>query len=185
MKEELEKKEKAYLAENKIVLLYILKKINRSLIYNMFSDLASRVGDINFFEFNELISEMLKEQYIYNDEETNKYIITPMGEQILNLSINLIPGVRRTKINANFKKVLKELEDQRSVEAEYIKEKDGSYLINLKVLELGDEYINFRLKSYTEDEVKKILENWKNNTSEILTEILKLLNKEGNKDERK
>lgn len=186
--------EKMYIAEGKIAMMYILKKSQRALTYNVFLELVGNLTEINFFLFEELLQDLIKEEYILEIENkldsldcrntqqdqykmAKKYILTSKGDQILNLSINILSGLKKLKIDSGFKTELKKLKDRKSVTADYKQENDGTFNVSLKMIELEQEEFSIKLNVYTKEDVQKIMNNWKNNTSEIYMQILNMLNK--------
>lgn len=186
--------EKMYIAEGKIAMMYILKKSQRALTYNVFLELVGNLTEINFFLFEELLQDLIREEYILEIENkldsldcrntqqdqykvAKKYILTSKGDQILNLSINILSGLKKLKIDSGFKTELKKLKDRKSVTADYKQENDGTFNVSLKIIELEQEEFSIKLNVYTKEDVQKIMNNWKNNTSEIYMQILNMLNK--------
>lgn len=64
--------EKFKMAENKIIMMYVLKKANRPISYKVFLELVTILSDINYFEFHELLKILLSDDYIIIQQENKK-----------------------------------------------------------------------------------------------------------------
>lgn len=60
-------------AENKILMLYILEKVKKSITYKVYLELVTTLTEINYFVFHETLEELIQEGFI-NKEEKFKYI---------------------------------------------------------------------------------------------------------------
>lgn len=60
-------------AENKILMLYILEKVKKGITYKVYLELVTTLTEINYFVFHETLEELIQEGFI-NKEEKFKYI---------------------------------------------------------------------------------------------------------------
>ena len=60
-------------AENKILMLYILEKVKKDIAYKVYLELVTTLTEINYFVFHETLEELIQEGFI-NKEEKFKYI---------------------------------------------------------------------------------------------------------------
>lgn len=170
--------EEMFLAKLKVILLYILNKVNHNVSHSIFIELVANLSDINYFLFEEVLEDLVKEKYIlFKRENNNKtYILTEEGKQVLNLSLTMLPGIEKLKIDTNFKEVLKKLKEEKSIVAEYEIQSDKTYIVCLKVIEFDRIEFEMRVNAYSKEQVQKIIDNWKNNANNIYLEIINLLN---------
>lgn len=61
-------------AENKILMLYILEKVKKGITYKVYLELVTTLTEINYFVFHETLEELIQEGFI-NKEEKFKYIV--------------------------------------------------------------------------------------------------------------
>ena len=60
-------------AENKILMLYILEKVNKDIAYKVYLELVTTLTEINYFVFHETLEELIQEGYILKEEKV-RYI---------------------------------------------------------------------------------------------------------------
>ena len=80
--------EKSLLAENKILILYILSKINRPVLHNELLDVVISTSDMNYFLFGQYLQELLDDEYIEKTGQEDEEIIsmTQQGKDALKLT---------------------------------------------------------------------------------------------------
>lgn len=61
-------------AENKILMLYILEKVKKSITYKVYLELVTTLTEINYFVFHETLEELIQEGFIQKEEKF-KYIV--------------------------------------------------------------------------------------------------------------
>ena len=101
---------KETLAESKIILLYLLNKIQKPVTNDVLLKLVTNITDINYFYFQQFLLDLIDSRYVASyvkegDKETI-YEITREGKEILELTQDIIPGIIKLKIDSNFKKEL-------------------------------------------------------------------------------
>lgn len=95
------------LAENKVLILYILNKIDTPVSNNELLQLVLSIEDMNYFYFQQFILDLLENKYIeeYRQEENSEpiYRLTSAGKSTLELTKDLIPGIVKLKIDSTIK----------------------------------------------------------------------------------
>ena len=85
------------IAENKVLILYILNTIEKPITNNSLYELVISIQDINYFYFQQFILDLLENKYISELKEDERselvYFITPDGKQTLELTKDMIPGI--------------------------------------------------------------------------------------------
>jgi len=61
-------------AENKILMLYILEKVKKGITYKVYLELVTTLTEINYFVFHETLEELIQEGFIQKEEKF-KYIV--------------------------------------------------------------------------------------------------------------
>ena len=76
------------LAENKVLILYILNKINEPITNDSLLRLVLNVMDMNYFYFQQFLLDLLDNKYIicFEKDGKNVYQITESGKTTLNLT---------------------------------------------------------------------------------------------------
>lgn len=164
------------LAEDKILILYILKKVGKPLSHKELLELILAVADINYFYFEQFLNDLLEDHYITKHlEETELYELTEEGIKALSLTIDLIPGITKLKIDSQFKKSLNSIKDQFSISAEYKPVSEKDFIVTCKIIE--DHTTIFKIETHvgSKEQASQIVNHWNNKASEIYPEILNLL----------
>lgn len=170
--------DKDTMAELKALILYILYKINRPITNDEFLKLVLTITDINYFYFQQFLLDLISAEYITSIklEENTLYKITSKGIEALKLTGDMIPGILKLKVDKNFKNELNIIENEVAVTAEYVPKKDKSFNIKCKITENGETVFEIRTFAGSSEHAKQIVDNWKNNATEIYPKIMKALN---------
>ena len=88
----------------------------------------------------------------------------------------MIPGILKLKVDKNFKNELNIIENEVAVTAEYVPKKDKSFNVKCKITENGETVFEIRTFAGSSEHAKQIVDNWKNNATEIYPQIMKALN---------
>ena len=83
---------------------------------------------------------------------------------------------KKLKVDKNFKNELNIIENEVSVSAEYIPKNDKSFKIFCKITENGETVFEIRTLAGSSEHAKRIVDNWKNNATDIYPKIMKALN---------
>ena len=164
------------LAENKILILYILKKVGKPLSHKELLELILTVADINYFYFQQFLSDLLEDHYITKtDGEIELYELTKEGTDSLELTLDLIPGITKLKIDSHFKESLDSIKDKFSISAEYTPLSETEFIVTCKIIE--ENSITFKLETRvgSKEQARTIVNNWNKNASYIYPKILENL----------
>ena len=165
------------LAEDKILILYILKKVDKPLSHKELLELILTVADINYFYFQQFLSDLLEDNYItkYDEDDIELYELTEDGTQALELTLDLIPGITKLKIDSQFKESLDSIKDKFSISAEYNPISEKEFIVTCKIIE--EHTTIFKLETYvgSKEQASNIVNNWNKNASEIYPKILNIL----------
>lgn len=164
------------LAEDKILILYILKKVGKPLSHKELLELILAVADINYFYFQQFLSDLLEDNYITkHNGETELYELTKEGTEALELTLDLIPGIIKLKIDSQFKKSFDSIKDKFSISAEYNPISEKEFIVTCKIIENHIDI--FKLETYvgSKEQASQIVNNWNKNASEIYPQILDIL----------
>jgi predicted transcriptional regulator len=174
------------LAENKVLILYILNKVNKPINNDSLYKLVLSALDINYFYFQQFLLDLIQNKYIVNfhKETRSVYEITESGKNTLALTMDLLPGIIKLKADMNLKKELESTEEEYSVVAEYTPRSENNYIVFCKIVENSETIFEVKTFAGSRENAKEIVQNWKNNAESIYPEILRILTtKKDNTDE--
>lgn len=166
------------LAENKVLILYILDKILDPITNDNLLRLILSVIDMNYFYFQQFLLDLLEKKFIVCFEKDGKqvYQITPEGKATLDLTNDIIPGIIKLKVDTSFENELSKTQEEESITAEFTPRDEGNYTVTCKINEKNSCIFEVSVFAGSREEAKKIVDNWKENAYRIYPEILNSLN---------
>lgn len=167
------------LAENKVLILYILNKIGKPISNDSLLNLVLAVTDMNYFYFQQFLLDLLENGYIINyyKDDCSFYDITDFGKETLTLTQDILPGIIKLRVDANFKDELDSFENEHSIVSEYTPVSENNYIISCKIVDNND--IVFEVKTFagSREQAKEIVDNWNKNADKMYPAILNILTK--------
>ena len=165
------------LAENKVLILYVLNNINKPITSDALYNLITSSVDLNYFYFQQFLLDLIDLKYIthYKKETQDVYEITEAGRNTLNLTLDILPGITKLKIDTDFKNNMDIIENQESVIAEYTPKSENEYEIDCKIIENGEIVFEIKTLAYSREQAQKIVDNWKKNASKIYPNIINII----------
>lgn len=167
------------LAENKVLILYILNQLSNGLLEDGLYKIISSINNVNYFYFKEVLTDLLDSKLVgkfTKDEEDDAVLkITSEGTNALSLTIDVLPGILKLKADNVFKEEFSSITDETSVIAEFIPRNENDYTIKCKIIENNETIFEVRTFAGSRERAKKIVDNWNNNASKIYPKILDIL----------
>ena len=124
------------LAENKVLILYTLDRINKDIVENSLFKIISSINDINYFYFGQTLNDLVETRLVdsYTKDKDTIYRITSEGKNALSLTKDILPGIVKLKADNIFKQELSSIEEESSVVAEYTPKNENDYKIKCKIV---------------------------------------------------
>lgn len=166
------------LAENKVLILYILNLIDGDIIQDGLFKIISSINNINYFYFKQVLTDLFETKLvglITKDDSEGVIKITSEGKNALSLTQDVLPGILKLKADNLFKKELSSVTEETSVTAEFIPKNENDYTIKCKIVENNETIFEVRTVAGSRDRAKRIVDNWNSNASKIYPEILDIL----------
>ncbi|HEY5556637.1 DUF4364 family protein [Acetobacterium sp.] len=164
-------------AENKLIILYVLKQINTSLTREQIALIVIENLQISYFDIQLYIDDLLKDEFLSTLAFDGKSVltITPIGKETLKVFKNKIPTYIMDMINLylqeNREKIFKEVK----VTANYQKNGGSDYLVQLKLHENNCLLMEINFNAPTLKLALDICDRWKANTQELYASVLNTL----------
>jgi len=165
------------LAENKVLILYILNKLNKPIDNDNLLKLILSIKDMNYFYFQQFLLDLLENKYIigYTKEDKTMYKITDAGTQTLSLTEDLLPGIMKLQIDNALKIEVDEIQNSNHAVSEFTPRNENEFIVTCKLLKNNVTNFEIKLQADSRDEAKAIAEKWENNYNEIYPIILEIL----------
>lgn len=177
----------AALAENKVLILYVLDQINTDITEDGLFKIVSSVNNINYFYFKQFLTDLIDSKLVCiytkdEDGEGDKVVkITTDGKNSLDLTKEALPGIVKLRADNVFKEELAKIQEEASVIAEFIPKNENDYTVKCRIVENNETIFEVRTFAGSRERAKKIVDNWNGNASTIYPEILNILLDEKNK----
>ena len=165
------------LAENKVLILYLLDKLNKPITNDGLFKIISASNNINYFYFEQYLSDLINDKLIAvkASEEATLYEITNAGRESLALTKEALPGIVKLKADTVFKQELKEFENSIAISAEFLPNNEKDFTVKCKIIENNNTIFEIKTLAGSYERAKKIVENWNKNAGELYPQILNML----------
>lgn len=165
------------LAENKVLILYILNLINNDIRQDDLFKIITSINDINYFYFKQVLTDLIDSKLVgsHTKEEEQVIRITSEGKNAYILTKDVLPGIMKLKADNIFKKEFASIEEESSVIAEFIPKNENDYIIKCKIVENNETIFSVKTFAGSRERAKRIVDNWNENAKSIYPEILNLL----------
>ena len=171
--------DKEELAESKVLILYVLSKINKPVTNSELLDLIQSIEDMNYFYFQQFLIDLKENRYLleYEQEKQRFYAITMSGRETVRLTIDMLPGAIKDKVDETLKSTMKKIENEEAVYADFFPSKEDEFMICCGVKENNKKVFEVQVFSSSRDNSLKIIDNWKKNAGVIYPKVIEMLNK--------
>ena len=170
--------DKEELAESKVLILYVLSKINRPVTNSELLSLIESVDDMNYFYFQQFLIDLKENKYLleYEQEKQKFYAITMAGRETVRLTIDMLPGSIKDKIDETLKSTMKKIENEEAIYADFFPSKEDEFMICCGIKENNKKVFEVQVFSSSRDNSLKIIDNWKKNAGIIYPKVIEMLN---------
>lgn len=165
------------LAENKVIILYILNKLNKPIDSDSLLKLIIPVKDMNYFYFQQFLIDLLENQYIigYTEDDKTMYKITDSGIETLKLTDDLLPGIVKLQIDNALDKKVDDVQNIDHAVSEFTPKNENEFIVTCKLLKNNVTDFEIKLQASSRDEAKHIAQKWENNYEDIYPIIVGIL----------
>ena len=165
------------LAENKVLILYILNLINNDFKQDDLFKIITSINDINYFYFKQVLTDLIDSKLVgtYTKENEPVIKITSEGKNAYELTKDVLPGIMKLKADHIFAKEFSNIEEESSVIAEFIPKNENDYTIKCKIVENNESIFEVKTFVGSRDRAKRIVDNWNKNATKIYPKILNML----------
>lgn len=165
------------LAENKVLILYLLNKLQDGIKSDNLYKLVSSANNMNYFYFQELLTDLIESNFVgsFTKDEDTIIKITSDGQNTLSLTKSLLSGILKLKADTVFKEELSNIAEQSSIITEYIPKDEKNYTVKCKIVERNETIFEVSTFAGSRDRAKQISDNWKNNANNLYPRIIDLL----------
>ena len=170
----------------KIIILFILPKVS-GIPSSQLMDCAMESLYMDYFLFSQAKTELLEKRLMTESERkgelrkdaSGKTVlscdITPSGTEILERLLPSVPAGIRAYLSSASKTWNRESTEDSSVFADYSVNDEGTWDVDLRLLEKGSTTFSLKWTAPTEESAKRTCSRWRENTAETYLSIIKLI----------
>lgn len=168
------------LAENKLILLYIIDKVNMPISNLQITKIILENKFMNYFMLQQLLNELCSHEYLSCETNDNKtfYTITPSGKQTLGYFTSHIPEGIKSLVDNSISNIRNNIRNETFIIADYTPESENEFIVSCQVREDNFSLIDLNVTVGTKNDARHICENWKKNSQVIYSEIIESLIKD-------
>ncbi len=161
----------------KLIVLYMLQKVDFPMTNAQLSDFILEKGYTNFFTLQSVLSELLESQMISVETIRNSsyYSITEEGSEALRYFHNRISPAIREEMDQYLSENKMKLRDEVSVLADYYKNTEGDFYVHALVKEKYSNPIDLTFSVPDERQAKKACGNWRGHVQNIYEYVIREL----------
>lgn len=165
------------LAENKLLMLYVLKSINNPISNTQLTEIILENNFINYFTFQQYLSELEDSEFVEYHEANDKklLILTKKGDTVLSLFKDRISPSKISIIDEYIKDKLELIKKELTIQGDYTLGNNDGFIVDLKAVENQILLLELKLSVPSKNQAIAICTKWKENPSEIYDNIINLL----------
>ncbi len=166
--------------ENKLLILYILNKVNSPITNSVLTKIYFTINELNYFYFQQYLADLIKKDFVNTFEEnnTNFYMITEKGLNTLNELMYLIPSVLLVTADKALESITKGLKYELSITSDFIILDIDKINVKCNISEGNSLLFSLEIFAGTMEQARKIADNWKQNALKHYPQIIQLLTNE-------
>jgi hypothetical protein len=181
--------EKTDSTNSKIIILYILSKVD-DISSSQLMDCALESLYMDFFSYSQaksellskkLMTEMVRKGELRKDAAGKPVLscyLTPAGKEILDRLLPSVPPAIRAYLTSASRNWQHDTNESQSVYAEYAPNDEGTWYVDLRLIERGSTTFALRMAAPSEEVAERTCKRWEEATAETYMEILRLLSEE-------
>lgn len=165
------------LAENKLLMLYVLKSIKDPISNTQLTEIILENNFMNYFTFQQYLAELEDSKFVEYHEANDKKLLalTEKGDNVLSFFKDRISPSKIAIIVDYIKDKIGSIKKELTIQADYtLGESDDSFIVDLKAIEDQSLLMELKLSVPTKKQATSICTKWKENPSEIYTNIINI-----------
>lgn len=173
----------ADLAENKLLLLYIIKIIKTPISNASLTEIVLENSLMNYFTLQQYISELEEAEFIhYISKNDKKFLtITEKGDSVLSFFANRISKSKKELLDTQICVKVDSIKKELTTQSDYVPIKNHNFLVELKAFEGDDTLMNLKISVPTKKQAISLCKKWQDSSAKIYQDIINVLLKDDTK----
>jgi predicted transcriptional regulator len=166
------------LAENKLLILYILGNISHPISNSSLTEIILENNLLNYFHLQQYLGELVDSGFIdfTKEEKRQIYSLSIKGKKVLEYFQNRITDSKKSMVDSYLQSHREAIDKNVDISASYNRSDDGGYVVSCKISENGVCVIDLKLNTESSDNAAKVCSNWNSNASQMYKKIINVLN---------
>lgn len=162
--------------QDKLIVLYIISKLSKTVTNLQIVDIILDVTGIDYFTLQAILLELNEKGFIslFYEEETRYYKITDEGLSLLESLINLVPDFIINRVSKKVDVEAKEIKQKSVIYADYFPEDEDRFVVKCKITEGGKKVVELDVVMPTKEQAIDVCNKWYENPSKYYLEIIKM-----------
>lgn len=165
------------LAENKVIILYILNKLNKPIDNDSLLKLILSIKEMNYFYFQQFLLDLLENKYIigYTEDDKTMYKITDAGIETLSLTNDIIPGITKLQIDNSLCENVDDVQNEEHAVSEFTPRDENEFIVTCKLVQNNMTNFEVKLQASSVEDAKYMSKKWEENYEDIYNIIRDIL----------
>lgn len=165
------------LAENKLLMLYILKSIKDPISNTQFTEIILENNFINYFTLQQYLCELESSDFVVYKKINDKQLLylTKKGDTVLSLFKDRISPSKISIIDNYIKDKLELIKKELTIHSDYTLDSNDNFIVDLRALENQSLLMELKLTVPSKSQAVTLCNKWKENPSDIYTNIINML----------
>ncbi|MBP1743359.1 MAG: hypothetical protein H6Q58_337 [Firmicutes bacterium] len=165
------------LAENKLLLLYIINRLNLPVSNAQLTELVLKNSLMNYFILQQYIDELVSSEFLKhtNVSGSQRLVISGKGKKVLELFGDRVSEKKCAVVNDYIEKNWDDIEKDMTVTADYTIEKKDNFIVSLKAMEKDRLLIDIRMNVPSNKQARDLCSKWKEKCPELYEKITGIL----------
>lgn len=161
----------------KLIILYMLERVDSPLPSGIISDYITSRGYTNFFTVQNTFGELLRLELITEDTtyHLSYYALSDAGRETLALFKNRLSRSIQKEIDTFLSENKYEIAEETALVSDYRRTSENTYLATCTLREGGHVLFELSIDAATEDDAVRICDNWKDASAELYQTALQRL----------
>ena len=163
---------------SKLILLYVFDRMEIPVTYDTLNDMCcSQNSWLSYMTLTQILPELIHARFIVSMPSSNSeyFKITQEGRDCLNFFYTKIPSSTRKNIDAYVKKNRQVFKRKQEYFRDYKKNKDGTYTLNLKIIDPFGSKLELELNVANRAEAITAFKRWNDSASDVYASIYQIL----------
>ena len=157
----------------KILLLFILRKLQAPISLDELVELAMFDDGISYFDLMECIADLVKTEHILCED--GGYSITKKGARNGELTENSLPYSVRTHVNTATFSIRRRQDRNALIKTRHSEEANGSFSVVLSMSDGLSEVVNIQLSAVNEEQALAIEKGFRKNAESVYNALIEMM----------